>query len=75
MFDSQVGEEGGDFCRAHIAGMAHMMKADKARNPVGVRFLGADGIVFETQHIADLIQQFARFFGHRFLLELTSTIC
>jgi hypothetical protein len=58
--DGQVGEEGGDFGRAHVFGVAFVMEEDEAFDPVHVGFFGADGIVLETNGLAKLVEEFRR---------------
>jgi hypothetical protein len=55
-FHSQVGEEGFDLGCVHLGGVAFVVEEDVASDPVHVRVLGADGIVFEAQRITDLIE-------------------
>ncbi len=42
----QVGEEGADFGRPHLAGMPFVVEADEAFDPVDVGFFGVQGVVF-----------------------------
>jgi len=51
-------EEGFDFGCGHGGGVAEFVEADEACDPVDVGLFGADGVVFEAQRIADLIEQF-----------------
>lgn len=61
-FDGEVGEEGADFGCAHFCRMFFVVKEDIAPRPVNVDFLGAVGVMFGTQGIRQLIEQF---FCHR----------
>ncbi|MBU0493635.1 MAG: hypothetical protein KKB13_17455 [Chloroflexi bacterium] len=60
----QVGEEGCDLGVAHLIGVALVVKEDKAADPVHVGLFGADGIVFEADGVADLVEEFPGFLGH-----------
>jgi len=51
-----MGEEGCDFCVPHILGMALVVKEDVAFDPTNVGLFGADGVMFEANGIADLIE-------------------
>src|SRR6266536_5027389 len=64
----QVGEEGFNFRRIHLAGMALVVKEDEALNPVGIGFFGTDGIVLDTQGLANLIEEFGRVGWHGYWL-------
>jgi len=44
-FDGQVGDEGLDFLRAHVFGVAFVVEEDVARDPVFVCFFGAGGVI------------------------------
>jgi len=67
----QVGQEGLDFGRAHVFGMAFVVEQDEALDPVHVGFFGADRIVLDadgiahtsTQLSAGLIQELFRLHG------------
>ena len=61
-FDSQMGEEGDDFGRAQVFGVAFVMEEDEAFDPIHIGFFGADGIVFEADGVAKLIEEFGRVF-------------
>ena len=67
---SQVGEEGLDLGRSHLAGMAFVVKEDEAAHPVYVGVLGVDGIVFLPQGGAGLVEQFGLFGLGRHLFAL-----
>ena len=69
-----MGEVGFDFelGREQILPAAHLVKMSKADDPVYLGALGVNGIVVETGHLSDLLQQFGRLtFGrgrHRIFL-------
>ena len=46
-----------------VSRMAFLMKIDVTPDPVDVRLLGAETIMFETDFVADLVQQ-AGMIGH-----------
>ena len=54
----EVGEEGLYLRCAHVFGVAFTVKKDKAPDPVCVCFFGAGGIMFETDGVADLFEEF-----------------
>jgi hypothetical protein len=43
--------------------MAFIMKKDIAPRPVHIGFLGTVGVMFQTDGITDLVEQFSGFFG------------
>ena len=45
-------------------GILAAVEEDETGDPIGIRLFGADGVVFEAQHIADLVEQSAWLFGH-----------
>ena len=47
-FDSQVGEIGFHFGRAHFGGMALVVEEDELFHPVKVGLFGADGVMFNA---------------------------
>lgn len=53
--DGEVSEELFDFTGAHLVGMAFVVVEDEAFDPVGIRFFGADGVMFEADGGADLV--------------------
>ena len=53
----QVGQEGVDLRRSHVARMPQTVKANEAHNPLGVGLFGAKGIVAETDFVADLVEE------------------
>ena len=57
--DRQITEKLLDFRLrpAQVLPGAHRVETDVAANPVAVAALRADGVVFETHHLAHLIQQ------------------
>lgn len=54
----QVGEEGFDFGRAHLGGMAFLVEEDVAFDPAEVGFFGAQGVMVEAGAFAGLVEQF-----------------
>lgn len=54
---SQVSKKAADFGGAHIGGMVFMVKEDKVTHPIHISFLGAAGIVFETEDFTNLVQE------------------
>jgi len=63
--DGQVGQEGRDFGRAHIFGMAELVEVDRAFDPIYVSFFGTDGIMFDTDSGAELVEEFWGLGSHR----------
>ncbi len=65
-FNSQAGDEGFNFGRAHLVAVLHdfallqpgVVKEDGAHNPIEAGLFGATGIVLGTQGIADPFEQF-----------------
>jgi hypothetical protein len=57
LVESKIGEKSLNFGRAHCARMPFLVKEDKTLDPVGVSFLRPDGLVFDPQHFADLVEQ------------------
>ena len=43
---------------AHVLGMALAVEQNVARDPIHVGLLGAIGLVFEPQHITNLVEEF-----------------
>jgi len=62
--DGQVGEEGGDFGRAHVFGVAELVEVNKAFDPIDVGVFGAAGIMFDADGGAELVEEFRGFSGH-----------
>jgi len=54
--DGQVGEKGFDLGSAHVGRVTHAVEVDIAFDLADVGLLGAIGVVFEADGIADLIQ-------------------
>jgi hypothetical protein len=54
----QIAEKPLHFQGAHLAWVAFSVKEDKTLNPLAVSGFGADRVVFESHHLADLLQQF-----------------
>lgn len=67
-FSGKVGNEGLYFLGAHVFGVAFFVEEDVAANPVYVCLFGAKGVMFDTDGVADLIQQFTWGFFHVDLL-------
>ena len=66
--DRKVSQKFLDFAAAHLSWMAFFVKQDIASNPVDVGFFGPDGVMFQSDFLADLIQQFlGTTFLHLFL--------
>ena len=57
-FGGQVGDESLYFLCAHVFGVALVVEENVAPDPVYVRFLGAGGIMFDADGVADLIEEF-----------------
>ena len=51
----EVGEAGFDFRRAHVSGMALVVKPDAARDPADVGLFRAVRVVFQAQAVAHLV--------------------
>ena len=47
-----------NFLNAHVFGVAFVMKEDVAFYPLFVGLFGAVGVVFETDGVGDLVEQF-----------------
>jgi hypothetical protein len=58
VLQGQVVEKGFNFRGIHIAGVAHVVEADKADDPMEVSFFGAKGIMLAAQDQTDLVEQF-----------------
>ena len=58
MIDCQVGEEGFDLDLTHLPWVPKMVEADEAAYPFDVALLSGIGIVFPSEYIADLIEEF-----------------
>ena len=54
----QVGEEGFDFGVAHRFGVAFVVEQDVSFDPLGVGLFGADGVLFISDGVTDLVEQF-----------------
>jgi hypothetical protein len=52
-----MGEEGCNFCSAHLSRMPFVVEQDKTPDPVHIRVLGTDGVVFAVQGVTDLIEE------------------
>ncbi len=59
-----MGQKRFDFGFAHLLGMPLVVKQDEAANPLYVGFFGSVGVVFESDDISHLIQQFLRALLH-----------
>lgn len=59
LFDGEVGDEGLDFGGAHVFGVVFVVEEDVAFDPVFVGLFGAVGVVFETDGVGDLVEEFA----------------
>ncbi len=55
--DGEVTEEGGNLRFAQLLGVAFAMEEDEAANPIEIRLLGADAVMFDAQMPADTIEQ------------------
>jgi len=55
-FDREMSEEFADFLLTHFAWVAFTMKENVTANPIDVRLLGADGVMFHPQMPADAIE-------------------
>ena len=66
-FDGQVGDEGLDFLRAHVFGVALVVEENVTRDPVFVCFFGAGGVMFNADGVADLIEEFFSLWRRRSL--------
>jgi len=55
--DGEVTEEGGNLRFAQLLGVAFAMEEDEAANPIEIRLLGADAVVFDAQMPTDTIEQ------------------
>jgi hypothetical protein len=56
--DGQVGQECFHLGGAHFDRVAHVVEKDVAFDPANVGLLGADGVVLETDGVADLSSSF-----------------
>jgi hypothetical protein len=54
----EVGEKGLDLGSAHFAWMPFLMEEDVALDPEDVDFLGAEGVVFDAEDFANLVEEF-----------------
>ena len=52
--NGEVGEELFDFAGAHLVGVAFVMVEDEPFGPIGIRFFGANGVMFDADGGADL---------------------
>jgi hypothetical protein len=68
-FDGEVGEEGFDFGDAHVSGVPFVMEEDVAAYPLDVGLFGLVGVVFKSEGVADLVEEF---FGWGFHGDLCS---
>jgi len=59
-----VSEKGLDLGGSHLGRMTLVVKEDEAADPVHVGLFGANGIVFEVDSVAHLVEEFLGFFGH-----------
>ena len=57
-FGGEVGDEGANFDFAHVFGVAFFMEEDVAFDPVCVGLLGAVGVMFGAEGVADLFHEF-----------------
>ena len=53
--NSEMGEEGFDLWCAHGGGVAQFMEADEALVPMGIGFLGADGVSAQADGLAEAV--------------------
>ena len=56
LFDREMREEGADVLLAHFVRVAFAMKENVTANPIDVRLLGADGVMFHPQMPANAIE-------------------
>ncbi len=68
LLNGQVGEEGFNLRDAHLFGVAFVVEKDEAFDPIDIGFFGAEGVVFEAEGVAHLIQQFGGLVRHGQLL-------
>ena len=55
LMGSEMGEEGFDLWGAHGGGVAQFMEADEALVPMGMGFLGADGVSTQADGLAEAV--------------------
>ena len=55
-FNREMSEKFGDFFLAHLVWMAFAMKENVTANPIDVRLLGADRVMFHPQMPANAIK-------------------
>lgn len=56
----QMGQKGRDLSGAHLIGVTFVMKEDEAFDPLHICFFGTDGIVFQADGGAHLVEEFRR---------------
>jgi hypothetical protein len=76
LIHGEVSEEGFDFGGAHFAGVALVVEADEACDPVDVGLLSAGRVVLKTDGLTKSIEQLARTLGHGLPpVEISSRLC
>jgi hypothetical protein len=55
---SEMGQKRYDLWSTHIFGMAHVVEDDKPSGPVNIGVFGADGVVAESDFVANLVEEF-----------------
>jgi hypothetical protein len=56
LFDSEMSEKFGDFFLAHLVRMAFTMKKNVSPNPINVRLLRPNRVMFDAQMPANAIE-------------------
>jgi len=54
--DGEMGEKGFDLACSHVLWVSLAMEHDETLDPVNVRLLGANAVMFATDRVADLIE-------------------